>query len=201
MLRSFVRSELAELWDAERVHLTVLPHMVTVVKDVRKQRMIRSRIPQAHLHAEQLHQLLKTSDARDDARSCSRIRQLARNYERASIAIPAEMDELAVVHLLRMDDYSIAALTFALRCAEAIADTSVALTLTSVRAERYCARDALAECSASPDVFRGSSEFGLCGTSNRHRPTVTVLVDGRDGAVFDDVRHAPHITDAATNGS
>jgi ferritin-like metal-binding protein YciE len=148
MLRSFVQAELGELCDAERVHLAALPHMATVVRDARKQRMIRSRIPQAHLHAEQLHELL-ANYADSDSRSCGRIRQLVRSYERACLAPAVDADEAVVAHLLRMDDYLIAASTFALRCAEAIAETPCAMKLGEILAAKECAREALTECSTS----------------------------------------------------
>ena len=201
MLRSFIRAELGELLDAERVHLAVLPHMVTVVRDARKQRIIRTRIPQARLHSEQLHEVWEANNARGAERSCGRIRQLVRSYERACGALSTDADEVAVSHLLRMDDYLIAACTFALRCAEAISETPTALTLSGILAAKQCAREALAECSARA-VFRRTGESSSQRTLNRHRPS-SVKVENLDNAsaIFDDVRHSPHSNDTTATAT
>lgn len=170
MLQAFVCAELGELWDAESQVSQHLPHMVQRVRDGRTRRLVRSRVDQSQLHAERFDELLKFYGHSANSRSCARVRQSLSEYERRIADPLLDPDEVVVSQLMRIDDYSIAACTFAVRCAEAVADVAGAMTLTGIIAEKHAAKEALSECSRMLVRTHGSlaATASTCA-SNRHR--------------------------------
>lgn len=192
MLKAFLCAELGELWDAERVMLCVLPQVVAQVKDAQLGRIIRARMPLVQLHSEHVQRLLAGYSAEEE-RSCARIRRLASDYGRMCSGT-TNIDEAAALQLLRMDDYSIAAGTFAFRCSRAVGDLTTAMTLDGMIGEKQGSRESLAESAIGSRAISQLIVATRKRTFPRNHPFRPIIDDGVDRAhsVANDSRHSPH---------